>query len=101
MGALDEPALDKGPVLVIGAKGLVGAAVTKRLVEEGRRVICVEPKTTPGRLAKVADAVELVAGDVRDMSGLLDTIGKFGVREIVTVPFYQGRSIFDEMSVMV
>lgn len=38
-------------VLVTGGEGFIGSAVIKKLVAEGERVVCMEPKTTGGRLA--------------------------------------------------
>jgi nucleoside-diphosphate-sugar epimerase len=87
-------------VLIIGGKGFVGSAVTRRVIADGGRVVCVEPKATPGRLAHLGDSVEIVAGDVRDLEGLATIAAEHDVDAMVVAPFYRGRSVYDELTVM-
>ena len=52
-------------VVVTGAAGFVGAALSRRLLADGVRVIGVDDLST-GKLEKVASAVEFIEGDVAD-----------------------------------
>src|SRR5262245_6060233 len=54
--------------LVTGGAGFIGAALARRLVEDGQRVRILDDlsRGSPRRLAPVLDRVELVQGDVRD-----------------------------------
>lgn len=87
-------------VVVFGGKGFVGSAVVKQLVNSDHEVYCVEPKISPGRLAEVADRVTMIEGDVRDFEGVCHVVEDCKATSVLTVPFYRGRSLFEEMSVM-
>ena len=51
-------------IVMAGATGHVGAALLRRLVDEGRRVRCIA--RDPTKLGSMLDAVELVQADLRD-----------------------------------
>jgi nucleoside-diphosphate-sugar epimerase len=54
--------------LVTGGSGFVGAALVRRLVNDGARVRVLDNhwRGHPRRLAEVADRIEMVTGDIRD-----------------------------------
>jgi len=70
-------------ILVTGATGLIGAPVTRQLVELGHSIIAQDLFLNPGRLGAAADEVELVRGDVTDLVGLLSTLKRGKVERIV------------------
>ena len=51
--------------MVTGAAGFVGAALSRRLLADGVRVIGVDDLST-GKLENVASEVEFIEGDVAD-----------------------------------
>ena len=63
-------------VLVVGAKGFVGAALCRRLLEEGDDVTALEVRPGPGRLADVEDDIEWVVGDGSSREVILAAIGR-------------------------
>jgi nucleoside-diphosphate-sugar epimerase len=76
-------------VLVVGAKGFVGAELTRSLLEHGHSVVALEPRNSPGRLADVADDIEWCIGDAADSEAVLTAIGRRGVDVIYYGPFYR------------
>jgi UDP-glucose 4-epimerase len=52
-------------VVVTGAAGFVGAALSRRLIADGVRVIGVDDLST-GKLENVPSEVEFIEGDVAD-----------------------------------
>lgn len=90
----------RGKVMVIGAKGFIGSAVVRRLLAAGREVCCVEPRTTPGRLGDLGDAVEIVHGDVRELEGLHGLLVESGAEAVVTLPFFRGPSLYEELEIL-
>jgi len=58
--------------LVTGGGGFIGAVLVRRLVAAGWEVVCLDDMTRgdAGRLAPVAEAIELVRADVRDAEAL-------------------------------
>lgn len=71
-------------VLVVGASGMLGAAICRRLVEEGASVrALVRPGTSASRLAAVrATGATVVEGDLRDPESLARACD--GVRAVVS-----------------
>ena len=51
--------------LVTGAAGFVGAAITKRLVEDGHQVVTIDNLST-GFESNIPDGVEFILGDCGD-----------------------------------
>lgn len=56
-------------VLLTGAGGFIGAALTQRLVDLGHKVVAVENglRGSPKRIAHLASKIQLIEGDVRDV----------------------------------
>ncbi len=75
--------------LVIGAKGFVGAALVRSLLAAGHDVTALELRSTPGRLADVADLIEWVAGDGSSPEAILAAIGGRAVDAIYYGPYYR------------
>lgn len=76
-------------VLVVGARGFVGAELTKDLLARGHSVVAVDVRADPGRLAPVADQIEWRIGDCSSLEFMLKAIGKDGVDAIYYGPFYR------------
>jgi UDP-glucose 4-epimerase len=76
-------------MLVIGAKGFVGASLVRRLLERGHDVAALEPRPGPGRLADVDDDVEWIVGDGSSREVVLAAIGRRGVDGIYYGPYYR------------
>jgi nucleoside-diphosphate-sugar epimerase len=76
-------------VVVVGAKGFVGAALVRSLLETGHEVTAVELRDSPGRLADVADHVEWVAGDGSSLETLLAAIGGRKVDAVYYGPYFR------------
>lgn len=74
--------------VVIGAGGGLGAAITRRLVAEGRQVRAVV--RDPGRVRRELPTVELVQADARDAAALREVCrGASVVYHCVNVPYEQ------------
>ena len=76
-------------MLVVGAKGFVGASLVRSLLRRGHRVVSLELRDGPGRLADVAADVEWRTGDCADGEVLAAAIGRAGVDGIYFGPFYR------------
>jgi len=74
--------------LVTGGKGFIGARVCKNLVERGEPVVCIEPKTTPGRLGDLAARLTMVEGDILDYKAIADTLAKYKVDRVIHMVFF-------------
>lgn len=81
-------------ILVTGGSGFIGAALVKALVTEGHavRVLDDNSRGAPRRLAEVADAVEFVAGDVRDAAAVEAAVR--GCDEVHHLAFVNGTEFF-------
>lgn len=87
--------------LVIGGKGLIGSVVTRKLLDAGVDVVCLEPKATPGRLGKLAEEIEIVAGDVRDISQIERLLADHDIDVILPLHFLRSDDVALELEVMV
>lgn len=74
------------PVLITGATGLVGAWLTRRLVDAGADVVCLVrdwvPQSEMAR-SRTIDQVKVVRGDVRDQDVLERTIGEYETSTVI------------------
>ena len=74
------------PVLVTGATGMLGAWLTRRLVESGADVVCLVRDRVPQSelvRSKVIESVKVVRGDIGDRSILERTIGEYEVNTVI------------------
>ncbi len=70
-------------VLVTGGTGFVGAWVTRRLVEQGVKVVAYSRHPDTTFIKDIADRVNCVAGDIMDLPRLIDTIRQYGVDRVI------------------
>lgn len=81
-------------ILVTGGSGFIGSALVNALVRDGHsvRVFDDNSRGNPGRLAKVADDIEFIAGDIRDP----DKVEKaaHGMDEVHHLAFVNGTGFF-------
>ena len=84
-------------ILVTGGKGFIGSQVIHKLVALGESVVCLEPKTTGGRLADILGQVTMVAGDVAQMESVLSAIGRHGVTSIAHMVYLPTSPLPGEM----
>jgi nucleoside-diphosphate-sugar epimerase len=91
-------------VLLVGAKGFVGAELSRELLRRGHEVVALELRATPGRLSDVAAEIEWHAGDAASLEALLAAIGRRPVDAVYYGPFYRDpageRSVERELQVM-
>ena len=73
--------------LVTGGTGFIGSFVVERLVGEGADVVAFDATPRPENLGDLADRVEIVEGDVRDVDALAKvTEGAAGVFHMAVLP---------------
>ena len=78
-------------ILVTGGKGFIGARLIKKLVARGESVICLDLKTSPGRLGETAQAIKMIAGDASDLKDLDQIVKDCGVKKIAHMVFFQSQ----------
>ena len=74
------------PVLVTGSTGLVGAWLTRRLVEGGADVVCLVRDWVPQSdlvRSRVIERVKVVRGDICDRSTLERAIGEYEIDTVI------------------
>lgn len=76
-------------VLVIGAKGFVGASLARQLLERGHEVTSLDVREGPGRLADVESAIEWVVGDGSSQEAILAAIGRRPIDGIYYGPYFR------------
>ena len=70
-------------VMVIGGNGYVGGHVLRRLVEIGQNPVCYDIASPSPIWADMADKIEMVRGDVLDVTHLIRTIQEYNIDRIV------------------
>ena len=93
-------------ILVTGGKGFVGAAMIRKLVNKGHRVVCLDLKTTPGRLGDVIDRVTMLGGGAPGVEELVKIIRDHHIDRIAHMVFFMSspdnaEQIHTEISTMV
>ncbi|HET6509969.1 MAG TPA: NAD(P)-dependent oxidoreductase [Baekduia sp.] len=76
-------------IVIVGAKGFVGASLTRGLLARGHEVVSLDLRPGPGRLADVEDEVEWVVGDGSAPEAMLAAIGRRPVDGIYYGPYYR------------
>ncbi len=74
------------PVLVTGATGLVGAWLTRRLLDEGAAAVCLVRDWVPRSElvhARLIERVTVVRGDIRDRDTIERTLGEHEIDTVI------------------
>jgi nucleoside-diphosphate-sugar epimerase len=81
-------------VLVTGGSGFIGAALVKRLVQDGARVRVLDDNSrgAPRRLTSVEKDIEFIAGDVRDPDAV--SAATRGMDEVMHLAYVNGTEFF-------
>lgn len=77
-------------VLVVGARGFVGAALTLELLRRGHAVSALDVRGDPGPLAAVTDDIDWYVGDGSTLEAVLGAVDRRPVDAIYYGPFYRG-----------
>lgn len=72
-----------GNYLVTGGTGQIGSFLCEELVKGGHKVVCYDFKPNMENIAPIADRVTMAAGDVTDMSELLNVIKQSSVERVI------------------
>ena len=75
-------------ILVTGGKGFIGSRVIKKLLERKESVVCMELKTTPGRLGDMANQIVMVEGDVARFDDIMNVINEHKIKKIAHVVYF-------------
>lgn len=78
-------------VLVTGGKGYLGAAVIEQLVGRGREVVCLDRKTTPGRLERLRDRVTMLGGGVPGVEEMVELLQRHQIDRVAHMLFFASR----------
>jgi UDP-glucose 4-epimerase len=70
-------------VLVTGGTGFVGGHVIRELLRQGHEAVAFDIITNSDALADVATRVQIVRGDVQEITLLIDIVKKFGITHVV------------------
>lgn len=70
-------------VLVTGGLGVNGSWVTRKLVQGGHEVVVLDTTLSTILVPDVADDIELIEGDIRDLDGLTATLKDNRIERIV------------------
>ncbi len=70
-------------VLVIGGTGVIGSWVTRKLVEQGVRVITYSRRPDRTLLKDIVDRFDCITGDVLDLPNLIHTIRHHRVERVI------------------
>jgi threonine 3-dehydrogenase len=72
-----------GKNLVTGGFGFIGLCLIRQLIEEGEKVVVyVRKKALPRSAEDLRDRIEIVKGDVKNFSRLLDTVKEHDIETI-------------------
>ena len=75
-------------ILVTGGKGYIGAATISKLLARGQEVICLDLKTTPGRLGDNANRITMLGGGISSVEELIKVIQKHNIDRIFHSVFF-------------
>ena len=70
-------------VLVTGALGAIGSWVTRKLVDQGIRVVTYDARLDTTLTKDVVDKVNCTVGDILDLPSIIHTIRHYGVERII------------------
>lgn len=75
-------------ILVTGGKGFIGSRVIKKLVDRGEDVVCLELKSTPGRLGDLTEKIKMVEGDISVYGDVEKAIINHNIERIAHMVFF-------------
>ena len=78
-------------VLVTGGKGFIGSRTVGKLAARGEEIVCLEPKTTPGRLGDLADRITMIQGDIADYGDIADLLERYRIDRIAHFVFFMAQ----------
>jgi len=70
-------------ILVTGGLGVIGAWVTRQLVEQGKEVVTYSRHIDHTLVKDITGKFDSVTGDIVDLPQLISTINKYGVERII------------------
>jgi UDP-glucose 4-epimerase len=70
-------------ILITGGTGYLGSWVTRKLIEQGARVVTYSRHPDTTYLKDIVDRFDCVAGDVLDLPSLIHTIRRYGVERVI------------------
>ncbi|WP_316189922.1 NAD-dependent epimerase/dehydratase family protein [Bradyrhizobium sp. SZCCHNS1054] len=81
-------------ILVTGGSGFIGAGLVKALVKDGHKVRVLDDNSrgAPRRLNEVADDIEFIPGDIRDLAAVTRAVR--GMDEVHHLAFVNGTEFF-------
>lgn len=79
-------------ILVTGGKGFIGARIIKKLVEFQDSVVCMDLKTTTGRLGSIADQVVMIEGSVDKFDDLINIIDRYRIEKIAHMVYFSAEA---------
>ena len=65
--------------MVTGGTGQIGSFLCRSLLRSGQQVVVFDAKPNLENIRDIKDKVQLVEGDVTNLSSMVETIGKYGV----------------------
>lgn len=77
-------------VLVTGAKGFVGSALVKALVDDSdvAKVVCLDVKGTPGRLEPLEDRITLLSGGVGELDAVVEIMQRHHIDAVGHMAYF-------------
>ena len=79
------------PVLITGGKGFIGSRIIRKLLAHHEKVVCLEPKTTPGRLGGLASQITMIKGDITDYGCIAGILEKYHIDKIAHFVFFMAQ----------
>ena len=70
-------------IMVTGGTGFIGARIVRKLVEQGRQVVCFDLFPPRANLQPYLDRITVFMGDVNQMAHLMEAVKSHGVRRII------------------
>jgi nucleoside-diphosphate-sugar epimerase len=86
-------------VMVTGGSGLIGSNVSRKLVQEGHKVILVDNRKDTRLIPDLVDSTEIIPADILDLASLTEIMGDLKVERVVHLAALMG-SWYDTHPIM-